>query len=73
MKFTTQVAYIDIDTGEVLNIRPTEFKEKYNFVKRKDKSIIKDDHCTIIYIFEGTRKNETQLKLEFEKTNNQSL
>lgn len=64
MEFKTIITYIDIDTGEVLNCTGEEFKRYYNFSKRKDKSIFKDDHCTIIYIYEGSKKN--QLKIEFE-------
>ena len=67
MNFKSQVTFIDIDTGEVLNIRPTDFKQKYNFVKRKEKSIIKDDTCTLIYIYEGSKK--TQIEIEFENNN----
>ena len=64
MRFITRITYIDIDTGEVLDIRPTDFTREYNFVKRKDKTIIKDDLCTIIYIYEGTKKK--QLEIQFD-------
>ena len=71
MKFKTQITYIDVDSGEVLDIRPTDFTREYNFVKRKDKTIIKDDLCTIIYIYEGSKK--TQLELQFDNNKKNSL
>ena len=56
MQFKTIITYIDVDTGEILNITGVEFKKKYDFIKRKEKSIFKDDYCTLIYIHEGTKK-----------------
>ena len=68
MKFKTIITFIDIDTGEVLDLRPSDFTREYNFVKRKDKTIIKDDLCTIIYIYEGSKK--TQLEIQFDNKKN---
>lgn len=68
MQFNTIITYIDIDTGEILNISGDEFKKKYNYSKRKDKSIFKDDYCTLIYIYEGTKKN--QLEINFNNNQN---
>ena len=69
MQFTTVITYIDTETGEVLNITGDEFKKKYNYSKRKDKSIFKEDHCTLIYIYEGNKKNQ----LEINFNNNQNI
>lgn len=71
MKFKTNITFIDVDTGEVLNTTGDEFKRKYDFVKSKEKSIIKDDTCTIIYIYEGSKK--TQIEIEFENNKQKSL
>lgn len=68
MKFITQITYIDIVTGEVLDIRPSDFTREYNFVKRKDKTIIKDNLCTIIYIYEGSKKK--QIEINFNNNQN---
>ena len=67
MKFKTKITYIDVDSGEILNCTPTEFWRDYNFSKRKDKTIINKDICTINYIYEGTKKNQ----LEINFNNNQ--
>lgn len=68
MRFKTVVTHIDVDTGEVLNILPSEFKRDYDFVRRKDKTILKDNLCTIVYIFEGSKKN--QLEINFNNNQN---
>ena len=68
MKFKTIITYIDVDTGEVLNITGEEFKRKYDFKKSKEKSIVKDNLCTLIYIYEGTKKN--QIEINFNNNQN---
>jgi len=62
MQFKTIIRYIDIYTGEVLNITGEEFKRNYDFKKSKEKSIVKDNLCTLIYIYEGNRKKQLELK-----------
>ena len=69
MKFKTEIIYIDIDTGEVLNCTGEEFKTNYDFKKSKEKSIIKDNLCTLIYIYEGNRKKQLELKFDNNKKN----
>lgn len=68
MEFRTIITYIDVDTGEVLDCTGDEFKKNYDFSKRKDKSIFKDDYCTIIYIYEGSKKK--QLEIQFDNKKN---
>lgn len=68
MNFITKIIYIDVDSGEILNCTPTEFWRDYDFKKRKDKTIIKYNTCTIIYIYEGTKKN--QLTINFDNNQN---
>lgn len=68
MEFKTIITYIDIDSGEVLNITGEDFKKNYDFSKRRDKSIFKDDYCTIIYIYEGSKKK--QIEINFNNNQN---
>ena len=67
MIFKTIITFIDVDTGEILNTTGEEFKRNYDFKKSKEKSIVKDNICTLIYIYEGSKK--TQIEIEFENNN----
>ena len=68
MKFKTIITYIDVDTGEVLNTTNEEFKRNYDFKKSKEKSIVKDNLCTLIYIYEGSKTK--QLEMQFDNKKN---
>lgn len=68
MRFKTIITYIDIDSGEILNITGDEFKKNYDFSKKKEKSIFKGDNCTLIYIYEGIKKK--QIEINFNNNQN---
>lgn len=67
MQFKTIITYIDIDTGEFLDLTRDELVRKYDFTKRKDKTIIKDDLCTLVYIYECKEKQQLEIPFNNNK------